>query len=62
MTNTEIISRLKELVEDRKSLMSKDGDNSIYELDIQALEEAIDKIKIFNKCKSSNFIQREDVI
>lgn len=41
MTNLEAISQLKDLIVNRNSLMYPDGDNEVYEKDIQALRIAI---------------------
>ena len=41
MTNLEAISQLQDLIADRNSLMHPDGDNEVYEQDIEALRIAI---------------------
>ena len=41
MTNLEAIDQLQDLIADRNSLMHLDGDNEVYEQDIQALQIAI---------------------
>lgn len=46
MTKDEVISQLKELLEDRKSFLSGDEeDNKIYRADIEALEKSIEWLK-----------------
>lgn len=41
MTNLEAISQLQDLIADRNSLMRPDGDDEVYESDIEALRIAI---------------------
>ena len=41
MTNLEAIDQLRDLIADRNSLMRPDGDNEVYECDIEALRIAI---------------------
>lgn len=45
MTNLEAISQLRDLIADRNSLMHPDGDNEVYECDIEALRIAIAALK-----------------
>lgn len=45
MKDSEIISGLGDLIEDRKSFYTKDGDDEIFRHDVEILKAAIDVIK-----------------
>lgn len=45
MTIEEAIEQLRDLIRDRKSMIYPDGDNEIYERDIEALQYAVDRLE-----------------
>ena len=55
MTNFEAIDQLRDLIADRNSLMRPDGDNEVYESDIEALRIAIAALTEAERgCKNDN--------
>ena len=49
MKSSEIIIGLEDLIRDRKSFYTKDGDDEVFRHDVEVLEAAIDVIK---QCKN----------
>ena len=56
MTHKEAVEQLRDLIQDRRSLMTDEEYSDIYELDIEALQFGINAIEQAEKGETANWI------